>query len=150
MTIQSQSEFMANVLLEIYDEANWLYKEKVPGDTGIFLELMKKNNIYLSISKNIPTGFISYNVPDENVLIISGLYVSNAYQKNGIASKLLNTVLNFFSKSIVYVDVLKTAAWAISFYKKHDFILVEDFESLPSAHKKFLENNNWSTIMKRS
>ena len=68
--------------------------------------------------------------PIKDVTLVRHSYVLPQWQKQGIGSKLLNHLRGLVNTSRLLVGTWADAHWAISFYEKHDFILLPDKDEL--------------------
>ena len=68
--------------------------------------------------------------PVEDVTLIRHAYVLPQWQKQGIASQLLNHFKGLVITSRLLVGTWADAHWAIDFYKKHGFTLLPDKDEL--------------------
>jgi len=78
---------------------------------------------------NVTTGYIIFRIKNKSVIWISSLFVDPIDQKKGVGSLLLKAVEDFAKKSHINVVALEThkgAFWAVNFYKKNDYKLIND------------------------
>jgi len=68
--------------------------------------------------------------PIKDVTLIRHAYVLPEWQRQGIASRLLEHVRGLFAGSRLLVGTWADASWAISFYRKHGFRLMPDKDRL--------------------
>ncbi len=68
--------------------------------------------------------------PIEDVTLIRHAYVLPRWQRQGIGRKLLDHLNELVTTSRLLVGTWADAHWAISFYKKHGFILLPDKDEL--------------------
>ena len=68
--------------------------------------------------------------PIKDVTLIRHAYVLPDWQKQGIASKLLNHLKGLTATSRLLVGTWADARWAIDFYEKHGFKLLPDKDEL--------------------
>lgn len=66
----------------------------------------------------------------KDVTLIRHAYVLEEYQRKGIGSKLLFFIQRDVDTKYLLVGTWKSATWAIEFYKKHGFTLMENGEEL--------------------
>lgn len=64
--------------------------------------------------------------PLEDVTLIRHAYVLTSYQRRGIGEKLFRHLLGLAGTGEVLVGTWKAAWWAVRFYEKQGFCLVED------------------------
>lgn len=111
-------------IVDIYNDANLLFDEayRSPGTESTFHTILSEDQLIMASIEGEDIGFISYKTIGD-LLLITGLYVVCRHQQRGIASHLMHSVLKDLSHvSYVVLKVLKSAPWAISFYKKQGFI----------------------------
>ena len=68
--------------------------------------------------------------PIKNIVLIRHVYVLPEWQRQGIASRLLDHIKHLFIGSRLLVGTWADASWAISFYQKHGFSLLSDKDQL--------------------
>jgi len=68
--------------------------------------------------------------PIKDVTLIRHAYVLPRWQRQGIASKLLNHLKSLVTTSRLLVGTWVDAQWAIAFYQKHGFSLLPDKDEL--------------------
>ncbi|MFC1915514.1 GNAT family N-acetyltransferase [Chloroflexota bacterium] len=68
--------------------------------------------------------------PIKDVTLIRHAYVLPLWQRQGIASKLLNYFRSLATTSRLLVGTWADAHWAIAFYQKHGFRLLSDKDEL--------------------
>ena len=125
MKIANKEQYLAEILLSIYDSANTLFNdERWNGSEDIFLKLIAENELLLAYCESDVVGFITYNNSVKGYLIITGLYVKKDYQKRGIASNLLYALIENISDTKVMAEVINNATWAKNFYEKNDFSII--------------------------
>ena len=90
------------------------------------VEYLKKENPFLKnyvyIENNIPIGLISYSLIYDRIEL-EYIWVSFAHRKKGIASKLMDKMMEEKVNNIT-LEVRKTNEGAISLYKKYNFKVV--------------------------
>ena len=102
-----------------------LYKEVFDTDIS-FNEEFNYKKVY--VEDNAIIGFIDYSIIYDRVEI-NYIYVLDAYQRNGIATKLLNNIENSLKDVInITLEVNETNEKAINFYKKNGFEIVSKRE----------------------
>ena len=72
--------------------------------------------------------------PIKDVTLIRHVYILPRWQRQGIASKLLNHLENLVTTSRLLVGTWADAHWAIAFYQKHGFNLLPDKDELLRAY----------------
>ncbi|MAI49367.1 MAG: GNAT family N-acetyltransferase [Rhodospirillaceae bacterium] len=65
--------------------------------------------------------------PVDNVILIRHAYVRTNLQHRGIGSELLAHLIDYAPRPVL-IGTWKAARWAVRFYEKHDFCLVDDGE----------------------
>ena len=88
-----------------------------------------------SDSKHL-TGVMGIQDKDD-VLLIRHAYVRSKFNRQGTGSKLLNHLIKTANKPIL-IGTWKAASWAIDFYKKNGFKLIE-----PESYKDYLLEKYW-------
>ncbi len=68
--------------------------------------------------------------PIKNIALIRHVYVLPEWQRQGIASRLLDHIKHLFTGSRLLVGTWADVSWAISFYQKHGFRLLPDKDQL--------------------
>ena len=68
--------------------------------------------------------------PIKNIALIRHVYVLPEWQRQGIASRLLDHIKYLFTGSRLLVGTWADVSWAISFYQKHGFRLLPDKDQL--------------------
>lgn len=68
--------------------------------------------------------------PIKNIALIRHVYVLPEWQRQGIASRLLDHIRHSFTGSRLLVGTWADVSWAISFYQKHGFRLLPDKDQL--------------------
>jgi len=148
MMVINKEKYLSKILLEVYDSANWLFNdERWNGSEENFLKLLNENEIILACNDTNVVGFLSY-FETSGYAVISGLYVKKENQKAGIASALIENLIDNLSAKIVFAEVMVNALWARSFYEKYKFELVSKQYELPSELKSFVGHNDWSFVYK--
>jgi ribosomal protein S18 acetylase RimI-like enzyme len=74
-------------------------------------------------------GYVSFRKKNEQTVWISSLYIDPAKQKEGIGSLLLREVEKYALRSfcpIVALETHKDAYWALNFYQKNGYKLIND------------------------
>ena len=68
--------------------------------------------------------------PTKDVTLIRHAYVLPQWQRQGIASRLINHLRGLVTTPRLLVGTWADAYWAIEFYKKHDFTLLANKDEL--------------------
>ena len=131
----------AGRLLDCYNSANQLHKPEVRanGELETFKQIIKTDRVFLIEDQDGVLGWISYKVLSA-YLLVTGLYVRKENQRAGIAQRLLNFAIDDGTSelglSLCFLKVLKNAPWAISFYQKNGFVLLESDSDDPFMQRK--------------
>lgn len=72
--------------------------------------------------------------PIKDVTLIRHAYVLPGWQRQGIASKLLNRLKSLVTTSRMLVGTWADVHWAIAFYQKHGFNLLPDKDELLKSY----------------
>ena len=72
--------------------------------------------------------------PIKDVTLIRHAYVLPQWQRQGIASKLLNHLMSLVTTSRLLVGTWADVHWAIAFYQKHGFNLLPDKDELLKSY----------------
>lgn len=92
-------------------------------------KLSEKAQFVLALDKGEMAGFVAYYLNDEGHFIyVPLIWVSKVYQRRGIGQKLIGQLseLALIGYSSICLEVLKTNASALAFYKKEIFEEKED------------------------
>jgi N-acetylglutamate synthase-like GNAT family acetyltransferase len=124
-----------NEILSIINDAAIAYKGVIPADRW-HDPYMTREELQLQIEEGVRFScFVAHQrivgvmgIQDRNdVDLIRHAYVRTAQRKGGIGTLLLLELINSSSKPIL-IGTWKAAHWAIRFYEKHGFSLVDDEE----------------------
>lgn len=129
----------------IINDAAWVYEGIIPADRW-HEPYMPRDELRREIEAGV--AFWGYKVagelvgvmgiqPVKDVTLIRHAYVCTANQNQGIGGKLLGSLLEKSSGSIL-IGTWADAVWAIRFYEKHGFQLVTQ------AEKEWLLREYWS------
>lgn len=139
----SESDFKN--IYEIINESSRVYKGVIPSDLWKEPYMSEKElqheiesgvNFWAYEKNNKIVGVMGIqNIKD--VTLIRHAYVLSEERRKGIGSKLLNFLRNQTDRPIL-IGTWRDATWAINFYKKHGFRMVEKEE------KDRLLNKYWS------
>jgi len=147
MKVKNKEQYLAKVLLDIYDSANSLYEdEKRLGSEDSFYEIVREHEILLAFDDTGTIGYLSYNKTDEKHTLISGLYVTRECQNTGVAGRLINDLKDASPGCVLWAKVLKNAAWAKDFYLKHGFELISDDSPLSYELGQPVKNEPWALL----
>lgn len=122
-------------IYEVINESSKIYKGVIPSDLWKEPYMSKEE-----LEKEIKSG-VKFWVYEENnkiigvmgiqnirdVTLIRHAYILSGERRKGIGSKLLMFLLNQTVRPVL-IGTWKDATWAISFYEKHGFKLVEPDE----------------------
>lgn len=97
----------------------------------------KTRKYFVALDNNIPVGYIGIfdSIDDYNII---GVAVDKKYQRKGIGSKLLQTVIEEANKNkvaTISLEVDETNQKAINFYKKMGFVVT-------NVRKKYYKDND--------
>ena len=118
-------------ILHIINEASLKYKGIIPDDCWsepymseqeLIGEFNDGVRMYGYQHNNILIGVIGVQEV-KDVILIRHAYTLSSHQGKGVGSALLEYLLKKNKNSRLLVGTWKSAAWAIKFYKKFDFIL---------------------------
>lgn len=91
-----------------------------------FINMINSHNILLLYKEeNIPIGYI-FAKKINNDYLIDGLYVDINFRNRGIATKLINEIINqihLYGNYKIFINVLKENKIAFELYKKVGFII---------------------------
>jgi GNAT superfamily N-acetyltransferase len=117
-------------LLSVYSpEELEAFPETIETVESITETAKTKNILCVKDHNNIPIGYIVFRIKNDCVIWINSLFVNPDFQKKGIGSSLLKAVENFAKNHYIKVVALEThkqAKWAINFYKKNGYNLIND------------------------
>jgi len=122
-----------DLILQLINESAIAYKGHIPPDRWHepymnLKELRKEIDqgvcFYTYFSKRIIVAVMGIQKV-KDVILIRHAYVSNGQQRRGIGSKLLKYLLEIADTSEILVGTWEKARWAIDFYEKNGFSLVE-------------------------
>lgn len=72
----------------------------------------------------------------KDVSLIRHAYVLPGHQCRGIGGNLLRHIISYTTTPVILVGTWSDATWAISFYRKHGFILMEGKDKLLKTYWK--------------
>jgi ribosomal protein S18 acetylase RimI-like enzyme len=145
--IISKNQYLAKILLEIYDSANWLFNDsRWLGSDETFLPLLDDNEFLFAYDGSQVVGFLSYHKKCRGHIVITGLYVIKDFQNKGVASGLMAELKHVSADETLVAKVMKTAEWARSFYQKHGFCAVDKNSPISDELSGFIKHNEWSEI----
>lgn len=151
ITLRVANKQDLNEIVTIYNDANLLFDEHVRSSAteSTFYDLLANDVLLIATVDHKAVAFISYHT-QEDILFISGLYVMRNYQKKGIGTLLISTVLKSLTDvEYVLLKVLKLANWAISFYQKYGFTPLNqlDIELRSSLSNRIKKSNHSETLV---
>jgi ribosomal protein S18 acetylase RimI-like enzyme len=83
---------------------------------------------YVSLIDDSVSGYVSFYIKDESTLWITNIYAHSDYRGSNIGLSLLAFVEEFAAKeglAAVSLETQKQMTWAIDFYKKNNYKLVD-------------------------
>jgi GNAT superfamily N-acetyltransferase len=83
-------------------------------------------------------GIVGYQ-PNKDVTLVRHLYVRTEQQRHGIGSKLTEHVIGLAKTRRILVGTWEAAVWAIEFYEKCGFKLLQDKDKLLREYWKIPE-----------
>lgn len=95
----------------------------------IGLTTQTKEVLIAKNSNNVVEGYVAFRKKNVDVTWISSLYIDPQFQRQGIGEKLLSEVEKSAKESeckLVALETHKSADWAISFYKKRGYEIVNE------------------------
>lgn len=133
-----------NSIFEIINDGAQKYKGIIPEDRWQEPYMSKEK-----LQHEIDDGVRFWGYSDENplsgimgiqdkgnVALIRHAYIRSKFYRQGIGSKLLNHLMKTATKPIL-IGTWRAATWAIDFYKKNGFDLVEPESKKDSLLKKY-------------
>jgi len=127
-----------NTIYEIINDAATAYKSVIPPDCYhepyMPLEELKgemKTMTFYGWEENGRLVGVMALQPVRDVTLIRHAYVLTVYQRKGIGTKLLSHLKRQTRTKRLLVGTWAAATWAVDFYKKHGFRLVDKDELLP-------------------
>jgi len=124
-------------IFEVVNDGAMRYKGAIPDDRWHepYMPMdevrreMKRMRFYGYVEEGELLGVIGKE-PVKDTTLIRHLYVLAKAQRRGIGSKLLDYVENAVSTEYLLIGTWQAASWAIAFYKRHGFDLVENKDDL--------------------
>lgn len=114
-------------LMTIYDSANELFctEDRAYASEDTFYRMIESNVYIMYKKKQLPIAFMAF-VQKERYTEMTALYVRIEYQKSGLGHTLIDYFENLISdkKRILIIKALKNAPWAIDFYIKHGYKVI--------------------------
>ena len=134
-----------NTICDIINDAAIAYKGIIPADRW-HEPYMPSNELQKQIDEGVI--FWGYTIDDElagvmgiqdksDVTLIRHAYVRTAYRNKGIGKKLLDHLCTL-SKSPILIGTWADATWAIAFYQKNGFRLLDTVE------KEYMLKKYWN------
>jgi N-acetylglutamate synthase-like GNAT family acetyltransferase len=132
-------------ILEVINDGAIAYKGIIPADrwhepymTAAELQKQMAEGVRFSCYVHQDEIIGVMGIQDKTVVdLIRHAYVRTTHRKQGIGSRLLQELIKTTEKPVL-IGTWKAASWAISFYEKHGFRLVDEEE------KNFLLRKYWS------
>ena len=133
----------ARKLLDCYNSAIQMHDEnsRADGDTSVILDTIKDSESYHMKVDDKVIGWIVWK-NEESFSVLKAMYVREIYQGKGLSKQMLEF---YFScqkeenKNLSILSVLINAPWAIRFYEKNQYTLVEPSTRFPVFHKHDIE-----------
>jgi GNAT superfamily N-acetyltransferase len=121
----------------VVDDGSRRYKGVIPDDCyhepympmDELLEEMKRMRFY-GFRKDLNLLGVMAKEPIKDTTLIRHAYVSMVHQGMGIGSKLLAFIEKQVDTEWLLIGTWKAAAWAIDFYKKHGYTLMDNKDDL--------------------
>jgi len=121
----------------VVDDGSRRYKGVIPDDCyhepympmDELLEEMKRMRFY-GFRKDLKLLGVMAKEPIKDVTLIRHAYVSVGHQGKGIGSKLLAFIEKQVDTEWLLIGTWKAATWAIDFYKKHGYTLMDNKDDL--------------------
>lgn len=114
--------------LTIFNSAHTLLiPNYIEQSASIFDEIFAHDFVFFLKQNAHYIGFYAYRIIS-NHAILSALYVTDSYQRQGIGAYLLKdceTKLKYNGINILLVSALKQSHWALHFYKKQHFTIYD-------------------------
>lgn len=131
MIIQVKGLHYASDFALIYNSANTLFRkqERCDADETVFYKQLREDQNFIYTEEEMICGFLSFHTFAEYHELTS-LYVKRDYQRAGIGEQLLTHFESYAKKNLdnscLIVKALRNALWAIHFYQKHGYELLDD------------------------
>ncbi|MDE5819367.1 MAG: GNAT family N-acetyltransferase [Lachnospiraceae bacterium] len=131
MIIQVTEPHYARDFALIYNSANTLFQEqeRCDADETVFYKQLQEDQNFIYMEEDTICAFLSFHTFAEYHELTS-LYVKREYQRAGIGEQLLTYFEAYAKKSLdnccLIVKALRNAPWAIHFYQKHGYELLDD------------------------
>ncbi len=113
-----------------------IYSEEEKNDKGLFneteesmIEMSHSRNIFCFEDKNNIVGYIAFRKKNNDTAWVSSLYIDPQSQGKGIGSELLKAVEIFAKEQgciVVALETHKDATWALNFYEKNGYKIIND------------------------
>ncbi len=134
--IRELQEYDFEIILETINDAAEAYKGVIPEDVWKEPYMPEEE-----LRHEIKAGVKFYGLFEENsILGVMGIqsvkdatlirhaYVLTQHQRKGVGSKLLQYLIGLASTSKIMLGTWKDAQWAVNFYLKHGFDLIQGEE----------------------
>lgn len=95
----------------------------------IGLTTQTKEVLIAKTDERVIEGYIAFRKKNDDVVWISSLYIDPQFQRQGVGEKLLNEVEKAAQETgckLVALETHKSADWAINFYKKRGYEIVNE------------------------
>lgn len=148
MIKQIRGQEYADIFAAVYNSANTLFENSGQYDAAgeIFLPQLENDENLVCLNGEDIVGFLSFH-RHEQYCELTSLYVRKEFQNQGIGDQLIR---DFEEKiepgTLTFIKVLKNVPWALSFYQKHHYTLLDD--TTADALKAFgITEKPWERIL---
>lgn len=107
---------------------------------------MKRMTFFAWEARGELVGVMGFQ-PIEDVTLIRHAYVLPRWQRQGIGRKLLNHLNELVDTSSLLVGTWADAHWAISFYRKHGFVLLPEKDELLKAYWDITQRQTETSVV---
>lgn len=128
--ITSENADSLHCISELWKEIQFRYKFEAPNQMNMKDYLPPNGRFWIAYHFNNPIGSIAYTKISEDVVELDAVFVSLEFRKKGIASLLLNTLIDASKANQVKSIKLRAGLpqpEALAFYKKFEFIEIPKF-----------------------
>lgn len=159
ITMTRSKESDVKKILFCYNSAIKLYDEnaRADGDETTIISSMKNAESYhVEIDAEVVGWIVWEN--SYNCSVLKAMYVHECYQGKDIANQMLDFYigkLKSLNIDLSLLSVLINAPWAIRFYEKNNYILLDENVNYPPTHQKnireYMDKHNkpWAKNMYR-
>ncbi|MCB0357339.1 MAG: GNAT family N-acetyltransferase [Bdellovibrionales bacterium] len=128
---------------------NYTYAQKFYSSVGYFTEIQAKDIVFSAYKKNKIIGLVRLS-PENNLLVLRGMMISQRHQRKGVGSLLLKEL----EKTLSYQDCFCLPhSWLESFYGQIGFQKINESTAPQFLQERLIENKikyPHLIIMKRS